>query len=249
MSTSIKVWLVAFASACAIGCAPNVRMRSGDDPDLARAPRDLGSGGEEDLRVVRDLKPGKDADTTQPDLDSVADDMAVPSADLVGADLIGADLVSAPPSDMAGGGGSTTGDTCADPILLPLDELFDSETTEGFADDYHTWSSAAAVACDDFSAFQYDAPDVVYAVEVPNGKTLTVVAQSQLGWDLAIAIFTDCGMPPQSCKDDADAALPKSDPELAEYTNSTGATQTVFVVVDGWDTPETGPFSIIATVD
>lgn len=228
-------------------------MRTGDDPDLAKAPRDLDTSGDEDLRTPRDLKPGKDGDTTLPDLDGVADDMAVPSADLFGVDLVGADLarsdlVTTAPSDMAGGG-STTGETCADPILLPLDELFDSETTEGFADDYHTWGSAAAAACGNFGTFQYDAPDVVYAVEVPDGKTLTVVAQSQLGWDLAVAIFTDCGMPAQSCKDDADDALPSSDPELAEYTNTTGATQTVFVVVDGWDTPESGPFSIIATVD
>lgn len=205
------------------------RDLSVDDGDLAgvsvdlRAAKDGGGAGD----MVKQLDQKTDGD------DLLASDLAFPSTDLQSAALV-------------------PGDTCADAPVLPLGVLITAQTTDDVSvhDDYHFWGQLdlGSSPCDSLTAFQYDGPDTVYKVDVPTGKTLRVQAQSQLGWDLTVALFTDCAMPAPSCVADADDALPIGNPEQVEYTNGTGSTQTVFVVVDGWDTPEKGSYTIQAVL-
>ena len=39
---------------------------------------------------------------------------------------------------------------------------------------------------------------------------------------------------------------PIGNPESVEHTNSSGATETIFVLIDGWDTTEKGAFTVQA---
>ncbi len=227
--------LVGLLGAFAPGCVES-RERTNrdlavvDDHDLSIDEGDLASPSV-DLRAVKD---GADVADLVKQVDQQASgDLAFPSTDLQSAGLV-------------------PGDTCADAPVLPVGVLITSQTTDDSSvhDDYHFWGQfdLGSSPCDSLTAFQYDAPDTVYKVDVPTGKTLRVQAQSQLGWDLTVALFTDCAMPAPSCVADADDALPIGNPEEVEYTNSTGLTQTVFVVIDGWDTPEKGSYTIQAVL-
>ena len=232
-----SLFVTTAAAVALVACAPE-RDRRGRD--LSVEEGDLAISQEGDLRRSDLAGPGNKDGALPTDL---------ASSDAGGAteDLAAAGDLAFPQTDLRES--LVPGDTCLDAPLLPVGVVVEGTSDDAsFADDYHDWgkSDLGATPCNSVTAFQYDAVDAVYKVEVPAGKTLRVRAQSQLGWDLAVALFASCAAPAASCLVDADDALPIGNPESVEHTNSSGATETIFVLIDGWDTTEKGAFTVQA---
>ena len=88
---------------------------------------------------------------------------------------------------------------------------------------------------------------MAYTITVPNGKKLTIDVNPTTQWDPAVAIVESCASAGPSCLGGADEGL-DGDPETATYTNTTGAAQVVFIIVDSYSQSSDGPFTIQATI-
>jgi hypothetical protein len=177
-------------------------------------------------------------------------DLSAPTADLAGVDLAlpaGADLSSA--ADLAQPVGDlstltpTTPDHCPDALLLTPPVMLTDQNTFGLTDDFHFGAAASAACQAELGSLTYAAPDAVYKVDVPSGKTLaaTVLHHNLPNtWNSAIAIVADCAHPDTSCLAGRDNYTNFSSPEDASYLNATGAVQTVFVIIDSPDAMSSG---------
>ncbi len=119
------------------------------------------------------------------------------------------------------------GDTCADPISVTGDVTLSGDT-RNFTNDYTNTSTYNGCTT---SGVQ-NAADVAYKVTLLAGQTLDVsLSLPGSRWDAHIAITSDCASA-------AACIVHGDDPEEATYTNTTGATQDVFLLVDGWGSGE-----------
>ncbi len=115
------------------------------------------------------------------------------------------------------------GDTCADAYVVPEGGGTFNGTTFGYGADLGTTTSANS--CTNFTQ---DGNDAVYAVTVDAGDTLTAEVTST--WDASLYLVTDCAASATTCV----AGQDNGNPETITYTNSSGAAQTYFLVVDAW---------------
>ena len=112
-------------------------------------------------------------------------------------------------------------DTCATAIDLGNETSPLSSTTVGANNDNLT-------VCNTAGPLPNVQPDTYYSIVVPNGSTLTM-AQTENGYDSATVVFYgSCATPIEiACFDDPDTTE-------VQWANTTGSTQTVYWVQDGW---------------
>ncbi|MBK7860230.1 MAG: hypothetical protein IPJ65_16770 [Archangiaceae bacterium] len=130
------------------------------------------------------------------------------------------------------------GDICSSATVIAASGMLTAQTTTGFNDDYYAGST-----CGTSSALAgTPGYDRVYSISVPAGMMLTATVDPTAGTleDADPAIFliggpaSNCvGEPTTQCLAGSDQGF-EGDAETVTYTNSTGAAQTVFLVVDTW---------------
>jgi len=141
------------------------------------------------------------------------------------------------------------GDLCTAPTVISMSGTMANQTMTGFGNDYDL--DPAGTGC---TGFEAPGLDRVYEVTVPNGMTLTGTA-TPVGAgamdDLSI-YFVDS--PAASCTATITACLAGKDdgveaePETATFTNTSGATKQVFVIVDSFDPAGPNAFDMVIQV-
>lgn len=148
------------------------------------------------------------------------------------------------------GGGFAGGETCTSPIILPGPGTYD-DTTATAVDDYQFGDTGL---CQGSSNTSGSGPDKVYRVSVAGNATLDVtVTPTDPDFD-AIANLVDasgaaCGGSSGSgltpiCLDGAD----DPEPIILTWTNPTATTALVLILVDGYNSLDTGTFTLTYTV-
>lgn len=123
----------------------------------------------------------------------------------------------------------SNGDRCAAPI--PLGDGVSTWSTAGLGDDYGDYRGSCGTQ-------QGDGPDMVFAVTLAPGRTLDLVVSPAGGFDAVVALSTGCPQINATCQVAAD------DPEALVYRNETSATQTVYIMVDGYWSDDAGSFDL-----
>lgn len=145
--------------------------------------------------------------------------------------------------------GVPPGDTCssAEVVTLTAGMATVAGTTTaaaGYVNDYEP-----PTTCTD--GFGEDGNDHVHVVTVPMTQTLTAVATPTGGWDCGLYLIAgpaaSCGANPIVCLDGADMGGTNG-AETVTYTNSTGASVDVMIVVDSYLPSEQGAYSLAVTV-
>ena len=238
------------ASALLIAACANTEVSNTPQPEAGTPDATADTGGKDsstpkdsggkDVEVKKDSG-GGGGDATLADSSSDADldanDAGIDAADATADANDGSVVID----------GGTGNDTCLLAIGLTSGVSVSGDTTSA-TDDYDVNVNISNV-CDqtDLSFYQFDGRDVAYSISVPTGKTLTAVVTPTTQWDVALALVTDCGNIGPTCVggDDFNGT---GDPETGTYTNNTGQTQTIFIVVDAYSSSEYGPFTLNATV-
>lgn len=115
------------------------------------------------------------------------------------------------------------GDTCTDPYRVPDRGGLFMGTTAGKGADLGTTRRQGSC-----TGYEQAGADVVYQVDVPAGATIE--ARVATSWDAALYLVRDCARADTTCLAGSDSGTP----EIIRYTNSTGAEQTWFLIVDAW---------------
>jgi hypothetical protein len=118
------------------------------------------------------------------------------------------------------------GDTCETATPIPHGDFEYTSSTAGMNDDYD-WP------LDDYGV---DAPDVVFGFTLQPGETFICYLDLP-GSDFVLYLSTDCGDPEGSA-----LAFSDDDPEEIDYTNESGETQNIYLIVDGYDYEGFGGF-------
>lgn len=135
-------------------------------------------------------------------------------------------------------GDQPAGESCADPkVLSPSGSTMltlAGETLSGFANDYGAGTTCSGTA----------GPDRVYAIDVPANQRLTVSAKPA-SWDLSLNIqdSATCGVTPRVCMLGTDAGS-SGTAETLKYTNTTGATKSLRVVVESYSSSTFGDYDL-----
>lgn len=130
------------------------------------------------------------------------------------------------------------GDTCGDAYIVPSGGGRFMGTTTGYAANYGTTTRTGSC-----TNWEQEGPDAVYRVQLAAGERLQ--ASLQTNWDANIYLITDCAASATTCV----AGQDDGSPEELDYTNSTGATQTYFLVVDGWRPDRFGNYTLDVTIN
>ncbi|HUQ01882.1 MAG TPA: hypothetical protein VM261_05265 [Kofleriaceae bacterium] len=198
-------------------CAAGSDHAGDDDDDVAVDARDVDTAAT-DAPLSIDAPLGIDAMA----LDAGTDAMSIDAMPLTGETCTMPDAIT-----IAGGMGSATV----------------TGTTVGFANNY-----MPPTACT--STYLQDGPDHVYEIAVPTGARLTAALTPSAGFDPGLYLVATpaamCEVAPIACLAGTDAGL-SGTAENVRYDNTSGATVSVFVVVDGTSTTG-GTFSLAATV-
>jgi hypothetical protein len=115
------------------------------------------------------------------------------------------------------------GDTCADPYRVPPEGGIFRGTTASFSADLGTPNQSGSC-----TGYAQAGADAVYRVTVPAGETVEAALASS--WDAALYLVSTCAQAATTCLAGDDAGSP----ERIRYTNTTGAEQTWYLVVDAW---------------
>ncbi len=115
------------------------------------------------------------------------------------------------------------GDTCADAYRVPPNGGTFHGTTSGFLADYG--ATSATGSC---TGYAQTGADAVYRIDLPAGRSISATLDST--WDAALYLITNCASSATSCV----AGQDDGNPETISYTNSSGAMQTYYLVVDSW---------------
>lgn len=129
------------------------------------------------------------------------------------------------------------GETCATAQLLPCGAVQVPTSTVTAANDYDQ-----AGACTGFAS---EGPDVVFRIELVAGGALDLTFDGP--YDASIYLITDCGDPVNTCVAGSDT-YPPGLPDAIAYTNNSGATQTLYLVVDGFSDIDFGPGVLAGTI-
>lgn len=144
-------------------------------------------------------------------------------------------------------GGTGTGETCSEAIVLP-GTVTVSDTTVGRVSDYSFTSTANCVRVSTSTS----APDVAYVVTVPAGETLTASVTTPT-WDATINLIA---APADNCGDAVDggaggtfACLASADnatmgTDFVQWTNGGATAQDVYIVIDGYSDMSSGRYTL-----
>ena len=110
------------------------------------------------------------------------------------------------------------GDTCGAPYPISGGAFEINSTTEGMANDYEMTNYHPE-----------GSPDVVYGITLPAGANFSCDLEGY-GVDFVLCLVTDCSDPEGSL-----VVFSDNDPEFIDYTNETGASQDLFLILDGFE--------------
>ena len=182
-----------------------------------------------------DARRGPDARKAEIDADPAQPDAAPPPIDAAPLPIDAAPppIDAAPPTIDAALGPP---DTCAQARPL-VSGVGVTGTTMGLVNDVQPLG-----AC---TGYVPDGPDAVYTINAAAGQRITAtVTPTPTGWDTSVYITATCTMTP-TCLDGADDSA-GSGAETATVIAPTAGTY--YVVVDGWEIPAFGPYSLVVTV-
>lgn len=133
-------------------------------------------------------------------------------------------------------------DTCAGALALPCKSVNLTGTTRGAANDYTPITSGSG-GCTGFAA---NGADVVYVLTLaPTGSVALDYTSADDG---SIYLLDACVSPAgAACVAGADATF-TGDTEHLDYTNTSGANQTLYLVLDSFGTGSFGDFTLTGTV-
>ena len=150
---------------------------------------------------------------------------------------------------IAGGGFSigaafetpTAGDMCQGAIALTSGAALTGQTTVGYSNDY----SGAGTGC-----LTGAGPDRVYSLVVPAGQQAVLTVTPDAGFDTSVSLIAGsasaCDAVPRVCVSSSNSGS-TGVADVARYTNTGSADQTLFVIVDSTSTTG-GGFGIAALV-
>ena len=135
-----------------------------------------------------------------------------------------------PGTSVDGATATPIGERCDDAVEIAMPGVLANQTTAGFTNDYDP----------DASCLGYEAagPDRVYAITVANGQHLSVtVTPDAADYDVALYLVAgtaaSCEVDPLMCAVGADAQT-EGGAETVEHDNTSGASQQMFIIVDGY---------------
>lgn len=131
------------------------------------------------------------------------------------------------------------GDTCRDAYLVPPAGGTFRGTTSGYGADL-----GITVRTNSCTNWQQSGSDAVYRISLANGQR--VQASVSTTWDAALYLITDCALSATTCV----AGQDDGNPEAIDFTNSSGATRTYYLVVDSWQPGSTysGNYTLTVTI-
>ncbi len=148
------------------------------------------------------------------------------------------------------------GETCATALTITPGTI--NGTTTGAMNDYFFNNGNTNLNGCAYQASGSAAPDTVFQISVPNNNRLTVAvttAATPAGFDAIVQIIaapaTNCGSGNPTtgitCLATADSVV--SGTETATYANTSGAAQTVFIMIEGYaTTANAGPFTMVTSL-
>lgn len=132
------------------------------------------------------------------------------------------------------------GDTCQAPLPIPQLPFDDAGSTANFADRH----AVVGDACNGvFLDFGFGAADVVYAFTPSRNLHYGFTAVPE-GWDAAVYVLAECEQD-AACVAGSDVYLATGAETTAPYLT---AGQTYYVVVDGFQAPDAGPYTFRAEI-
>lgn len=129
------------------------------------------------------------------------------------------------------------GDRCDTAAVLSTTAPLLGQDLANYGDDY----SGSGTDC-----FGSTAADATYQVAVPAGQLLTLVVTPDTTFDPTVSLSDGSAACDVTCIGGADVGS-DGESETVVYKNATGATQTIFVVIDGYQ-GSTGTFGLAATL-
>lgn len=129
------------------------------------------------------------------------------------------------------------GDRCDTAVTLVSGTPLANQDMAAFGDDY----SGSGMDCEGSNA-----ADATYKIDVPAGQLLSIAVTPDMTFDPTISIADSEGACDVTCLDSIDVGS-DGDVETLNYKNVSGATQSVHIVIDGYQ-GSTGTFSITATL-
>jgi hypothetical protein len=131
------------------------------------------------------------------------------------------------------------GDACGSPIVV---SSFPASINDDNTDYNNYLTPHDGVSC---TGWNYWGLDVIYEVLVPDGSTLDSTMTPPGGVDLGLYLLANCvpDFTSGDCLDGSDDGV-GGDPESVSWTNNTGSDATVYVVVDGWNIDQIGPYTL-----
>lgn len=137
----------------------------------------------------------------------------------------------------------TAGDTCGAPTVIgATGGTLTPETLVGYDDNY--------TSTDSDGCFSMRGSDHVYSITVMNGQTLTVSVAPFGTWDPSLNIIvgdvSSCGADPLTCAQYSDSGG-EGAPDSLNYDNASGSDQTVFIVIDSYDSRQ-GTYTLTTSV-
>jgi hypothetical protein len=152
---------------------------------------------------------------------------------------------------------TNAGETCQMPQVIAMSGTLTGQTTVGYINNIQTVNAALPTmgACTNY-ATTYPGRDRVYQIDVAAGQTLTAVVTPTTSFDAAIYFVAS---PDSNCLTMGTTCIGQGDDtnfggtgmgaaETGTYTNSSGATQTVFIVVDTFSSSGTGGFDLTVSL-
>jgi hypothetical protein len=142
------------------------------------------------------------------------------------------------------------GETCRAPQLVSMSGTLTGQTTAGYANNIGTVSGELPLdpgACTNFTS-TYPGRDRVYQIAVGGGQTLTALVTPTSAFDAAVYFIespaSNCQAMGTTCigtgDDTNSSGTGTSAAETGTYTNTSGTTQTVFIVVDSYNSSSPG---------
>jgi hypothetical protein len=132
------------------------------------------------------------------------------------------------------------GDTCGLTIAVSSFPTQINDDNTSFSNFFSPHGSPTATC----TGYNYYGRDVIYEIVMPDGSTLDAT-MDPAGADLGIYLLDVCDpdFAESNCLDGDDDGGGGA-AESVSWTNNTGSEATVYLVVDGWNGEQTGPYTL-----